>query len=317
MKSIRLFSMAMLCMAMVLVSCSGEDGEQGLQGKEGPQGPQGEQGDQGEQGEPGKDNPAKDFYFQNGYKGYEGTQDAQISDVGGSTNNGILNIIDDVDNPGDERLSLIRFDGIADKVNNEYGSDNTSCGDKYSVNQAILYLYCTQTLGNLAPGYIHLGFYGPQDPLFDEESVTWSMANATDPWFIPGARSELFEGPFPGTDNYTAGMGLIGDSSSNIGWIAVHLPRDVVMRWICDESERNKGIRLRLSTDADGGTTTMRFMSSESDKPDLRPLLVIQTEELDADTSAKSAMNNTKPKDWESLTYEERMAPLYEFLSKK
>lgn len=53
--------MAMVSMAVILVSCSGSDGEigpqgeQGEQGIQGPQGIQGEQGPQGETGEPGQD----------------------------------------------------------------------------------------------------------------------------------------------------------------------------------------------------------------------------------------------------------------------
>ncbi len=47
MKSIRLFSMAVLSMAMVLVSCSGEDGEQGPEGKPGIDGVNGQDGKDG------------------------------------------------------------------------------------------------------------------------------------------------------------------------------------------------------------------------------------------------------------------------------
>nr|WP_321415142.1 hypothetical protein [uncultured Allomuricauda sp.] len=82
MKAIKLLYMAMLCMAMALVSCSGEDGEQGLQGDQGPageqgiQGPQGSQGDQGEQGEPGEpgeDGNANVRRFNISLEGYSGS----------------------------------------------------------------------------------------------------------------------------------------------------------------------------------------------------------------------------------------------------
>lgn len=53
MKAIKLLYMAVLCFAMAIVSCSGEDGEQGLQGDQGPAGEQGIQGPKGEQGEQG------------------------------------------------------------------------------------------------------------------------------------------------------------------------------------------------------------------------------------------------------------------------
>ena len=74
--------MAVLCVAIALVSCSGEDGEQGLQGDPGPageqgiQGPQGEQGvpgEQGEPGEPGEDGNANVRRFNISLEGYSGS----------------------------------------------------------------------------------------------------------------------------------------------------------------------------------------------------------------------------------------------------
>ena len=57
MKNLKLFSVAILAMAITLASCSGSDGEQGIQGKPGPQGDsiKGDKGDQGDQGDPGAD----------------------------------------------------------------------------------------------------------------------------------------------------------------------------------------------------------------------------------------------------------------------
>lgn len=57
MKNLKLFSVAMLAMAITLASCSGSDGEQGIQGKQGEPGPQGDsiKGDPGDPGDPGAD----------------------------------------------------------------------------------------------------------------------------------------------------------------------------------------------------------------------------------------------------------------------
>ncbi|MEO2050558.1 MAG: hypothetical protein ABGX00_02245 [Allomuricauda sp.] len=52
MKALKVVSLAMVCMAMVLVSCSGDDGEQG------PQGPQGVAGVDGQNGVDGQDGNA-------------------------------------------------------------------------------------------------------------------------------------------------------------------------------------------------------------------------------------------------------------------
>jgi len=50
MKALKLVSMAMVCMAMVLVSCSGEDGEKGMQGEQGIPGVDGINGTDGADG---------------------------------------------------------------------------------------------------------------------------------------------------------------------------------------------------------------------------------------------------------------------------
>lgn len=277
---------------------------------------QGLDGQNGQPGANGEDKPNVEFYFQDGFKGYDGTQDAQISDAFGSTNNVSLNISTDLDNPGDERFAVLRFDDIAETVNNSFETDNIGCSDEYVINQAILYLYCRQTFADQAsPGYVHFGFFGPQDPLFDEESVSWTKANSVDDWFIPGAISELFVGPFPSTDNYTVKTPLLTNSTENVGWMALPLPRQVVESWICNQTnEGNKGVRIRISSEANTGEYQMRFYSSEADQVDLRPLLVIETEEVDA--SSKAAVGSSKKTNWEEMTYEEKMAPLHRFLSK-
>lgn len=55
MKIVKLFSMAMLCMAVALVSCSGEDGERGPQGSPGAKGEDGIDGVDGQNGTNGED----------------------------------------------------------------------------------------------------------------------------------------------------------------------------------------------------------------------------------------------------------------------
>ena len=120
MKLFRLFNVAILCMALTMVSCSGEDGADGEDGAPGqsitgdpgaPGAPgddgiscwdlngngvgditvdtdnedlnldgvvdaldcQGTNGTDGNDGADGENRPNVDFFFQNGFKGYEGT----------------------------------------------------------------------------------------------------------------------------------------------------------------------------------------------------------------------------------------------------
>ncbi|GAB4513875.1 MAG: hypothetical protein Tsb004_21420 [Allomuricauda sp.] len=275
---------------------------------------------QGTQGIPGENRPNVDFFFQNGFNGYEGTHDAQISENFGSANGLTINLIEELDN-NDHRYGLIRFEGISDLVNGEFGTDHANCGEDYVVTQAILYMYSTGTVasGGVNYGYINHGFFGPTDPYFMEEDVTWTQANAVDSWFVGGAQSELFVGPFSSTDDYAISLGMMVSSTQDLGWIALPLPREVVTAWICDNSgiqgDENKGIRLRLSTAANNGLSEVSFLSSEASEESLRPLLVIQTQEIS--NAGKGSVESIKPKNWEQMTTEERMAPLYEFLSKR
>ncbi|SNY95176.1 collagen-like protein [Flagellimonas pacifica] len=82
MKGLKLFSMAMLAMAVTMVSCSGEDGETGAQGIQGPIGEQGPQGPVGSAGDNG-DN----CWDLNG----NGTADFDTED---SNNDGEVNALD-------------------------------------------------------------------------------------------------------------------------------------------------------------------------------------------------------------------------------
>ncbi|MDC6366337.1 MULTISPECIES: hypothetical protein [Flavobacteriaceae] len=357
MKLFKLFNVALLCMALAIVSCSGKDGADGEDGEsiKGDPGNDGDdglacwdlnnngsgditegddnedinldgvvdaldcQGADGADGEDGENRPNVDFFFQNGFKDYEGTQDVQISQFS-SENDGFIGITENLDLPITNLYSVIRFDGLSDMVNGEFDTDIVSCGDAYSVNQAILYLYAdelaiTEPINQL---YVHLGFYGPQDPLFDEATATWAAANSVEGWFGAGALGE-FVGPFTGTDDYTVNLGIFANSSQKMGWIAIPLPRDVVYKWLCDETESaNKGIRLRLTTDSATGSTGINFYSSEADQVDLRPLLVIQTEEVDAATeNAGKGSFGQSSKSWKNMTQEEKMAPLHKFLSSK
>ncbi|WP_293297673.1 hypothetical protein [Allomuricauda sp.] len=313
MKTVKLVSSAMLSMAIALVSCSGEDGEKGLQGDQGIQGPQ---GDQGPQGEPGADSPTVDFYFQNGFKGYEGTSDASIISDGTGVNDEELSL--DYTFTGFETIenrTLFHFDGIGETITSKLMEDGQSCSEAFYVNKATLFVYIGY---HNTEGYedskIKVGFYSEEDPMFVEEEVNWSMANTNDDWGDEGGRSEMWAGPFSGTDDYS--FVLTKGSSAAKGWHPILLPRSVVENWICNP-DSNKGIRLRIDPlSEDIGFSNLTMVASESELEDLRPLLIVETENINSTTS-KSNATNTKSADWEDLSYEEKMAPLYRFFKSK
>lgn len=267
---------------------------------------------QGEQGAPGQDGPNTDFYFQNGYKGYDGTEDAQISNINGFDNsNGELSMtIFYTGQPTKGVHTLLRFDGISEIVSNALVEEGQTCDDAYFVDQAILYLYMDHyIIMDTFPLYFHIGFYNTEDPLFDETTATWDMANANDSWSNVGGTSINWTGPFEGTDDYGIVYASMIESDVKPGWLPIPLPRSVVENWLCAD-QANKGIRIRVSGEGGSGAE-VTFHTSESNLEDLRPLLVIMT---DKNTNTLKASSSKK---WDELSEAEKMAPLSRFLEIK
>ncbi|MCB0371697.1 MAG: collagen-like protein [Muricauda sp.] len=340
MKKIRLVGMAVFTLALVLGSCSGEDGKDGLPGKDGINGTNGQNGangadgvdglngadgsngidgidgQDGVDGMDGQDSPNVDFYFQNGFKGYNGLSDLYIVDDGGiaSKNGQTVLVSYEGGNPGAERFGLMRFDGISSIITDQLVDVGQICDEAFYVNQAILYLY-VQDYFTIMPDelYFLFGFYNNADDVFLEQAANWDSHDGINLWsFGSGGASGKWSGPFEGTEDYSVLFGTVSNpNATNMpGWVALPLPKGLVQTWICDETT-NKGFRLRLSGN-NMNTPGIEFMSSDNDVLDLRPVLVIQTEKIDL--GAKSASSNTKSKDWDSLSYEEQMGPLLKFL---
>ncbi|MCR9263405.1 MAG: DNRLRE domain-containing protein [Flavobacteriaceae bacterium] len=336
MKSIKVLGMALLGMSIIMASCSGEDGKDGLpgdkgdkgaQGDQGPKGDQGDQGEQGEQGIPGEDKPNVDFYFQEGFKGYNGTHDTYINEQATSTNYDGEDLTIGYNTTLDRsRNTIIRFDGI-EGVASDFVESGESCTDGFYINQAILYVYLSNYskvgVGTNQPAIqLYCGFYngGTDDPVFEETDATWNMANANDAWFVAGGVSALFDyGLTTAVDDYIVPIQFneAGIGTGAIGWVAIPLPRTLVSQWICTP-ESNKGMRIRFEeTEVNANSTNMliEFESSESDNVDLRPLLVIETEDIDP--AAGKMAPSSKAQDWDSMSYEEKMAPLYRYFAAK
>ncbi len=329
MKKMQLTGVALLCLAITMVSCSGDDGERGPVGPAGPQGEQGVQGpagpagadgangvdgQDGVDGMDGQDKPNMDFYFQDGFKGYDGTQDAQISAFLGDDNGTTANLLFADGTPENESYIVMRFDGISQIVTGSLVGEGVNCADAFYLNQAILYMYVENYQADVNSLYFRLGFYNSQDPLFDQEAATWKDANFNEPWAGGnGGVSSTWVGPYLDTDDYAVGYPYTGESTSMPGWFAIPLPRSMVNEWICN-ADSNKGFRIRLF--GEGGTFgQVRIVSSDGNIEDFRPVLVLQTEKIDL--GAKSTNSNSKVKDWDNMTYEEQMAPLFNFLEIK
>ncbi|KAB7528792.1 DNRLRE domain-containing protein [Flagellimonas olearia] len=315
MKSIKVLGMALLGMSIILASCSAEDGEKGDQGLQGAKGDTGDKGDQGEQGLPGEDKPNVDFYFQNGFSDYTDTQDASIvpPNIGSDdqelqllySNNGLVTT---------ERRSVLRFDNIADEITATLVGDGENCADAFRVNKATLYVYLTgytnQDYDNL---FMKIGFYGEDEPTFEQTEATWTFAHENEYWAADGGEAATWAG-FSGSDDYT--FLLPKGSGEAYGWFPIMLPRSVVENWICNTGS-NKGMRLRIDPNSvDLGQGSIDIASSENPNTDLRPLLVIETEDVEPSAVTKMAPSS-KTQDWDNMSYEEKMAPLYRYFAAK
>jgi hypothetical protein len=73
-------------------------------------------------------------------------------------------------------------------------------------------------------------------------------------------------------------------------------------------------MRLRLDG-ADTNFASVNFFSKDYNVADLRPLLVIETEDIDP--AAGKMAPSGKAQDWENMSYEEKMAPLYRYFEAK
>lgn len=327
----KVLGMALLGMSIIMASCSAEDGKDGLPGDKGDKGAQGDQGPKGDQGDPGadgqdgRDKPNVDFYFQDGFKGYTGTHDAGLNESDADTNYNGTNLVLSYQSIGSlKRHGVFRFNGI-ESITSGLVESGETCADGFYINQATLYVYLssyTKTgLGLDQPAVqLYCGFYngGSDDPVFEETDATWNMANANDAWFVNGGVSAAFGfGLTNGLDDYIVPVQFNepADGSGTVGWVAIPLPRTLVEQWVCNP-ESNKGMRIRMNdAQINSNSINLTFESSESDNADLRPLLVIETEDIDP--AAGKMAPSSKAKDWDNMSYEEKMAPLFRYFAAK
>lgn len=289
-------------------------------------------GQDGADGQDGSDKPNMDFYFQEGFKGYvdndfdNGTQDATLNQADPNVNYKDATTLQvtysNLDNDG--RNVVMRFDALGDPIISNLVESGETCADGFYLNQATLYLYLNSYI-KIGAGVqesisLHFGFYGPDDTnIFDEEQVTWVTPDGINLWPSTGGGSMGFVGGLTaGQDDYQVPIlfNESGAGSGVVGWVAIPLPRSVVSDWICNP-DSNKGFRIRIdSNDVNSTSLVMNFISSENDNEDLRPLLVIETEDVEPSTTTKMAPSG-KAKDWDSMSYEEKMAPLYRYFAAK
>lgn len=311
----------------------------GCEKEPGPQGPKGEQGDQGatgqdgkdgldgidgEDGANGKDSPNKSFYFQHGFKSYAGAIDTYISSYDPTTNysDNVLAVqFNTLDFSSGQKNALIRFDNIAETIL-PYLDDPVTEGSAadYYINEAVLYLYCYNASSSFEGDlWLKVTFYDDDDPFFAESIATWNFANEVQAWAggVGGISNGNWASAYP---SYVVSLPNLDLYGGGLGWIGIPLPRQVIKSWISDAENSNKGIRIQLFCDpGKEADAILGFYSKEHEVEDLRPLLFVNGEPANVSTGGRKAegyweQNLVK---WESSSWEEKMAPLYQYLSSK
>ncbi len=304
----------------------GEQGEPGLDGKDGIDGEDGLDGANGTDGADGTDSPNKTFYFQHGFKGYTGARDTYINSDNQTTNYGSEKSMW-IGYSSDPEIYLdpvIRFDNIDESMLPYLDNPDTEgSADDFYINEAVLYLYCDNPTSTLDGSLLlNLTFYDEADPSFSEGVAAWNFANEVEFW--AGGAGGLSNGYWATvyTGGYHVSLPYVDNLSGSLGWIALPLPRRVVKSWISDPENWNKGLKIRLTENKGGESTSasyVLFYSSEHEVEDLRPLLFVNAEPAKANAGGRIAEKSWEEylDEWESMSYDDKMAPLNRYLSAK
>ncbi|ELR70929.1 hypothetical protein C900_03212 [Fulvivirga imtechensis AK7] len=307
---------------MPMMACEGDKGDPGPQGTQGEQGLQGEQGEQGEPGTPGtdgKDANTASFYFQNGYKGYNGTTDATLYNT--------IDIFSSPPTPGgefiyavtqengadptqvDSATAVLRFDGLAEVIEEELGAG--VCSGQLYINDATLFINGLYLTLGASEALLQVGIYGDDSPLFNETEVTWIAANNSEEWGRAGG-----EETWAVNDPYFELKGLVNmgypvnlQTSNDIRSmrpLPVFIPREIIEKWLCEEG-MNKGLRLAVFA----GEAQVIIYSSEMSQASLRPVLYINVERSAASDRKARPSSKEAWEIWHAKSYEEKMKPFY------
>ena len=287
----KLMTFLLTAVIICLLACA-EDGDAGPQGE---QGSQGEQGEQGPAGTDGKDGNTTDFYFQQGFKGYEGAKDVIIysdnRDPNFSANTLAITNIGSV-----ELISVLRFDDLNQTFNAEFGNDD------WLINEAVLYLNGFFMFTNQEVADLQINLLDSVAPLFDQTVVTFQTANASENWSDPFGPSPTLSYPFSYPRSIRANPSIIGET------FALRLSRSIVERWT-KNAATNKGIVLEIIFNSADCT----FFSSEEDITELRPMLYINAEHIESHNSGRKRHLSEEEylAAWDAMTLEEKMEPYY------
>jgi hypothetical protein len=241
----------------------------------------------------------REYFLQNGFKGYNAMIGATISQANPDNNNPNLFVSRSSGASPDLTRVVLLFAGVSAEVSGDFSDPAVF------VNEAVLYLRVNSISNDQNTlGVGTLDSFDPTLPIFQND-VTWNDATAGIPWVNPGVYDEDF------LDELTYGgfedsFGFSGFDVFPSQWIALRLSRQTVERWILDETN-NKGLILGLARD---GTGFIGFDDDSNPVAEFRPMLYLNVED-DSPGGRKSYPSEEEERmRWEQMSKEERFAPL-------
>ena len=252
-------------------------------------------GADGSNGVDGNSDGIFEFYISNGFNGYTEGVDVSINEQGNNEYNQILSV-DFAD--ANQSNSILYFPRLQELV--ESGVN----GDPYEIVEAILYLRAAVPADPRTPpaneAWIGVKTLRSNAPEVRDGSATWTEADgAGTAWSSPGAAVTEDGGANAFSDMYSLPALFTFD-----GVVPLLLSRSEVASWTADESF-NKGM---VVTFAGSTVYEIDFYSSEYEADIyLRPTLYIKVQ---TNTRARNLTHEEYLDQWNSKSYEEKVAPL-------
>lgn len=249
----------------------------------------------GSDGNDGNSDGIFEFYFQEGFDGYQGVVDLSLSDKNGNETGAFIS----VDRLSTDRHGFLYFPKI-ETMQETVGTD------QFEIVEALLYLkgVSKRIDGVSNDNWIGVKTLLPEAPLFKEDGITWFSADGSTNWSEPGISTN----DTPGDANEYSDMFRLPNNIVFNGFIPLQLNRSEISAWL--DPEMNKGLVLLM---ADDNTPYELDIVSSDDTKDktLRPLLYLKVKVTDGKSRSLEVSDQSYKSNWNRMTYKEKLTPLH------
>ena len=253
-------------------------------------------GTNGTDGADGNSDSVYEFYFTEGLSNYSGVVDVTIN--GQDVNEfGASMSVDIGAEANMTSNSLLYFPKLKETV-------ESTVKDPYQVVEAVLYLKPVVLDDKATPpsseNWIGVKTLTKDAPLVGEGKATWTTSDGSTPWSSPGAAITEAGGANAYSDMYRLPAGFWFE-----GAIPFLISRSEVSQWLTDP-DTNKGMVVTIVDDRIQYRIDLASSSYDGDLYS-RPTLYIK---VTTNTGGRISSQDEYYKYWQSLTYEEKLAPL-------